>query len=257
MLYQSYKHLINNPQMPYRRLPNTDASRIKALNTALEKGESLPPFKLSYSQQCLYKLQTFVPSYKQALRIQKQSFEQQVKKSNHYKEALQKARLYISHFIQVVNLAITRGELPPSTRKYYSLPADFSTVPSLKTEKEVIEIGKLLIKGETERISKGLTSITNPTIAVVKVWYEQFTDAYNYQKTLQNNNKLRLEKLVQLRSEANNLILMVWNEVEEHYKDLPEDMKREKASEYGLVYIFRKSENEKLRYMTTKHKDIG
>jgi len=30
--------------------------------------------------------------------------------------------------------------------------------------------------------------------------------------------------------------------VEDTFNDLPEDMRREKASEYGLVYVFRKSE---------------
>ena len=31
--------------MPYRRLPNTDAARLKALKIALEKGEEVPPHK--------------------------------------------------------------------------------------------------------------------------------------------------------------------------------------------------------------------
>lgn len=36
--------------MPYRRLPNTDAARLKALRNALTKGEEIPPFKLAFPQ---------------------------------------------------------------------------------------------------------------------------------------------------------------------------------------------------------------
>ena len=243
--------------MPYRRLPNTDTARMKALKAALDKGKALPPFNLSFSQHSLRKLQAFTPVYEHALILQKQSFEQQIKKNNLYKEALQKARLYISHFIQVTNLAIVRGELSPNTRKYFRLSDNSTTLPSLKTEKEVIEIGEQIIHGETERIRHGVTCVTNPTIAVVKVRYELFMDAYNYQKTLQKKNKLLLDKLANLRNEANQIILQIWNEVEENYKDLPEDMKREKASEYGLAYVYRKNELQKVRFLETNQKDIG
>ena len=243
--------------MPYRRLPNTDAARIKALKAALEKGRNLPPFKLAFSQHSLNKLQAFSPAYEQSLKFQKQSYEQQINKNNLYKEALQRARLYISHFIQVTNLAIVRGELAQDTLQHFGLSHNSTTLPSLKTEKEVVEIGDQLIKGETERIRKGVTCITNPTIAVVKVRYEQFMDAYNYQKTLQKKNKQLLEQLADLRAVANQIILQIWNEVEDHYKDLPEDMKREKSIEYGLVYVYRKNELQKVRFLETSQKDIG
>ncbi len=38
------------------------------------------------------------------------------------------------------------------------------------------------------------------------------------------------------------VIQQIWNEVEHTYIDLPEEMRREKASEYGLTYVFRKNE---------------
>jgi hypothetical protein len=44
------------------------------------------------------------------------------------------------------------------------------------------------------------------------------------------------------RSKVDEIIQQVWNEVEQTFNDLPEEMKREKASDYGLVYVFRKNE---------------
>jgi len=48
--------------MPYRRLPNTDSARIRAMKSALEKGKNLHPFKLAYSQATYVKLKTFLPA---------------------------------------------------------------------------------------------------------------------------------------------------------------------------------------------------
>jgi len=95
------------------------------------------------------------------------------------------------------------------------------------------------------RISKGHNLITNPSIALVKVWYEKFIDTYKFQKTLQKNFVRSQEKLLELRKQADEIILNVWNEVEHYFASLPEDKKRENAKLYGLVYVLRKNEKKK------------
>jgi hypothetical protein len=102
---------------------------------------------------------------------------------------------------------------------------------------------------------QGLTAITNPTIALVRVHYDNFVEANKFQKMLQKNHARALTNLAELRADADEIILNVWNEVEEHYKDLPEDIKREKAQNYGLVYVYRK--NEIGRISLFRNADIG
>ena len=82
----------------------------------------------------------------------------------------------------------------------------------------------------------------NPSIAIVKVKFDQFLDAYHFQKTLQNNTARWTSKVASLRKEADEIILDIWNEVEDYYSDLSDDAKREKALEYGLVYVYRPME---------------
>jgi hypothetical protein len=243
--------------MPYRRLPNTDSSRLKALHTALEKGKDLPPFKLAYSQSSLQKIQAFLPGFEHALMMKKQDYNKQVEHNQVYQKTIRKVRLYISHFIQVLNMAISRREISATTRTFYGLKETDRSLPPLQTEAEIISWGKNLIDGEARRIIKGLAPITNPTIAVVKVRYEQFLDAYNFQKNLQKKNVLNYQKLAALREKANQIILQTWNEVEEYYSDLPEAMKREKAKEYGLAYVFRKNEMRSISFVDDQHKGIG
>jgi len=236
--------------MPYRRLPNTDNSRLKALKKALAKGEDLPPFKLAYSQKLYQQLQAFVSDFQQAVTLQRHEYSRQIQKNKDYQQKLQKAKLYISHFIQVTNMAIKREELPPSTREYFELPENEQKVPSLNSEKEIIKWGQKLIDGENTRTLQGHSPITNPTVALVRVQYEKFMEAYNYRQTLHKNIEREKDRLNNLRKEADRLILDLWNEVEASYNNLKEDEKREKAKDYGIVYIYRKSEIKKLNFIS-------
>lgn len=228
--------------MPYRRLPNTDAARLKALQTASDLGRELPPFKLAFSQNAFQKVQSFLPSFEKVIHESKQAYDNQVEKNKDYLKTFKKAKLYISHFIQVVNMAILRGELPVSERAFFSLDEDEKKTPALFTELEVIEWGQKIIDGEEIRKAKGRSPVTNPTIALVRVRYEQFMDAHKFQKTLQKNYHRALEKLAEMRATADEIILQVWNEVEDHYQDLTDGDRRKKAASYGLNYVFRKNE---------------
>ncbi len=228
--------------MPYRRLPNTDVARIKALKVAYKKGKELPPFKLAFSRSTYAKIELFINSFEKAMINYKAAYNIQIEKNKDYVILMKKAKLYLSHFIQVVNMAITRGELPEKTRTLYGMDIDEQKVPSLNTEKEMIDWGKKIIEGEAKRIMSGQQPITNPSVAVVKVRFENFVESYNHQKILQQNTTRMLNELDALRAKADDIILNIWNEVEASYKDLPDDLKREKSTDYGLVYVYRKNE---------------
>jgi hypothetical protein len=141
-----------------------------------------------------------------------------------------------------MNMSIQRGELPDSIRKYFSIAENDNRLPSLSTEEAVLNWGEKIINGEHERNFKGMSTITNPSIAIVKVRFEQFKDAYHAQKILKKSTSRYLTELSELRKTADNLISLVWDEIEVTYKNLPEDSRREKCIDYGLVYVYRKNE---------------
>ena len=114
----------------------------------------------------------------------RETLSSQNRKNKDYYETLRKARIYLTHFIRVMNMAIFRGELPAETRAFYGLATDESTVPLLNTENELLSWGRRIIEGEEFRIKKGGSPITNPTIAVVKVRFGNFLDALNHHNTL-------------------------------------------------------------------------
>jgi hypothetical protein len=242
--------------MPYRRLPNTDSARLRALKSAAKKGKELPPFKLAFSQSTYAKIELFINSFEKAMANYKAAYNNQVERNREYQAVYKKARLYLSHFIQVLNMAISRGELPEKVRETYGMDIDERKLPSLNVDKDLVDWGKKIIAGETERISKGQPPITNPTIAVVKVRYENFVDSYNHQRILQQNTQRAQNELDGLRKKADDIILSAWNEVEDTYKDLPDHERRERAKEYGLVYVYRKNEIKGLQMLEREFADF-
>jgi len=231
--------------MPYRRLPNTDAARIRAMKRALEKGKELPPNKIAYSAKTIVRLQKFLPLFEHNIQLQKQSAASQNKRSRDFSETARKARIYLTHFIRVMNMAIYRGDLPAETRAYYGLPTNESNVPSLNTENELISWGRRIIEGEEFRIRKGGSPITNPTIAVVKVRFQNFLEAHEHYKTLSKRTMDFAERTGDMRKEADSIILDTWNEVEAAFSAFPEDVRKRECEDYGMVYFYRKKELEK------------
>ena len=232
--------------MPYRRLPNTDVARLRAIEAGLDLGKKTALKNLAFSQQTLEKLQTFYPHFMGAIRQLNISKQNQFDRSKEYGEIFRKAKLYISHFLQVVNFAILRGEMKPEVVEYYGLQANSKATPPLNLEAHVMTWGERLIEGEQRRIKNGGSPIYSPSIALVKVHYEEFVEAYRHQKMLQNITNRASLKVSEMREQADLLIQEMWNEVENSLAHLSDDEKRDKASEYGIVYVYRASEQKKM-----------
>jgi len=228
--------------MPYRRLPNTDRARVRAMERALKKCILEGQENRAISEPVYLLLESILPQFQHALINLDAARRNQQSKGKEYVEFFKKAKIYISHFIHVLNFAIARGEFKAESRDFYELSAYTNSLPSLVTEKDLIQWGKRLIDGEQKRIQKGGNPIYNPSIALVKVNYEKFVDAFHFQKNLISTSK-RASKLVnELRPEADKIILQIWNEVEQAFSQLDEAQKRENASEYGVSYVFRRRE---------------
>lgn len=212
------------------------------MKKALETGKELPPNMIAFSPKNIIKLQKFLPSFENSIKLQKLTLASNNNKSSDYNEIVKKARLYLTHFLRVINMAIFRGDLPKEIRAFYGLATNESSIPSLVNEKELLSWGKRIIEGEEFRIRKGGSPITNPTIAVVKVRYGNFVEALNHHHNIIKKGLDYAERTNDMRKEADNIILELWNEIEAYHKTLPEERKKNECEKYGLVYVYRKKE---------------
>jgi len=231
--------------MPYRRLPNTDQARLRALRTALQFTD-----KQNFASQNIVSFKTLIDAknflvlFEKQLNQYQQTLDNQVSANKRYQQIVHNARLYISHFIQVFNLAVIRGDVKKEHKLFYQLDPNVHIVPDLTTETALIQWGKAVIEGENERVRNGGLPIYNPTIAKVKVHYEVFKEYKSTQKLYQNTTQKSWEELNNLRVKGDAIILDLWNQVEQKYKDEKPFARLTKCQQLGLIYYYRKGENE-------------
>jgi len=227
--------------MPYRRLPTTDKARMRALDAAIKKASSATGGKLAFTYKTIDELISVKNKFENLLKHYEQNIRIQSEKNQDYKIAMEKARMYVSHFVQVLFLTSERGEINGGI-KYFGFGDFEGKVPPLNTEEEILSWGNKIVEGEQKRIRNGGSAIYNPSIALVKIKLEEFKDAAIYQQNLKRNTARTYDKMQEMRKSVNEFISLMWNEIEENIKtDIPKH-KRQMAQEYGIVYIFRRKE---------------
>lgn len=80
--------------MPYRRLPNTDAARIRALKAALKKGQYLEIDTIAYPFALKQKIEFFLPKFEVAITNSKLAKEKQFDNSQKFSEYTKKEHFY-------------------------------------------------------------------------------------------------------------------------------------------------------------------
>jgi hypothetical protein len=229
--------------MPYRRLPNTDNARIKALKTAIEKHNSI--FGQGVITLDVYKLELILRNFEGAYIRYKDSLDTQASANIRFQKLIRNARLYVSHFIQVLNFCVIRSEIKKETKLLYGIEPDNFTVPDLTSNDSLLYWGENVINGERARIRQGGAPIYNPAIARVNVAFSQFKEAYFAQKTHRNTTARELENLSIQRQDIDNTLTALWNQVEAAFAGLPPKERLERGREYGIVYYLRREEREK------------
>ena len=227
--------------MPYRRLPKTDQARIRALKAAVDSSVRGGIFTNVLTHNTYHRAKELLERFSREVAVYKRCVtEQSSKKGNeNYDAALKKARMYVSHFIQVLSMCIMRGEVARSKRPYYGLPENEDTVPNLFSEASVLEWGQKIIAGEQLRQGEGGIPIYNPTMGRVSVVFEIFKEMYDRQHMLQTRTAEALANISNMRYDVDELIFEVWGEVEKSFASLSGEARIKKCAEYGVIYYYR------------------
>ena len=164
--------------------------------------------------------------------------------------------MYESHFMQVLLMAVTRGEIKRSNLKLYGLEENATMIPVDNSIGSITEWGPKIISGEKNRVKKGGRPIYNPTIGMVETHFDIFKEAYDKQKTLQKRTGEMEQRLKEIRPEIDELILRIWDQIEAHFSeegklviDRVADCER-----FGIRYYMRRKEKRKMQEKEKENK---
>lgn len=233
--------------MPYRRLPKTDQARIRALKAAVDSSVENGVFTNVLSHNTYHRAKDFLERFSREVGVYKRCVvEQSSKRGNEsYEAALKKARMYVSHFIQVLSMSIMRGEIARSKRPYYGLPENEDTLPNLFSESSVLEWGVKIIEGERRRQAEGGIPIYNPTMGRVSVVFELFKEMYDRQQSLQQRTNEALANISDMRFEGDEIIFEAWGEIERAFASFTGEARIKKCAKYGVIYYYRQDRGAK------------
>jgi hypothetical protein len=212
------------------------------LRTAIGKEEELPFNHKVISLRLFNETKVFLNNFEQKLLFYHNKLSTRVDAAKRYQQTINQARMYISHFIQVLNLAVIRGEIKKENKTLYGLAVSNNNVPNLNTEESVLKWGANIIEGEERRVRDGGIPIYNPTINKVRVLFDIFKEHCGTQQLYKSTTDRSRDDFNALLVEADRIILNIWNQVEERFKNEPPETRYPKCREFGIVYYFRASE---------------
>lgn len=231
--------------MPYRRLPNTDAARLRALKTVLDSNEIYTVRNRFIDWQTINRAQ---PAYDRLLTAAEQyrlSYAAQMRGAGKIDKLQRNAQMYVSHFLQVLLMAVERGEIKRSALGLYGLDEKATSLPNMKSVAGLLKWGSMAVEGEKARVKQGGRPIYNPTVGMVSTHLDIFRDSYEQHKRLQERTAKAADNLKRIRPEVDSVLTDLWNQIEGHFKDEPPESRLDNCRKFGVVYYYRKGEKER------------
>lgn len=228
--------------MPYRRLPKTDAARLRALKQLLESNDVYTVRNRFIDWKTLNRAQ---PAYDRLLTASEQyrvSHQAQVRHAAKVERLQRNAVMYLSHFVQVLLMSVERGETKRPLLKAYGMAEDNTTVPNIKSSDRLMEWGAKIVEGEKARIKQGGRPIYNPSIGMVSTHLDIFREALEQQRRLQQRTQKASADLQVIRPEVDEILLDLWNQIERHFENEPPEVRFAECRKLGVIYYYRRHE---------------
>ena len=225
--------------MPYRRLPNTDAARLAALEaiTDIKQSEFKDPV---LSAELLNKAEAQFIVFRHQQDLYRQAVDRWQDNNLKYRDIIVNLTRNIIDFVKAYYTALETGEIGEESRRYYNI-TDYE-IPDLSCEVQILDWAKRLVEGERRRIFEGGIPITNPTISNLSIYYDRLEDLNFSQNTSKNTIDYTREKLIKERQKTDDLIRNLWNTIEAAFEHLSFEERIEECRKYGVVYYDRPSE---------------
>lgn len=231
--------------MPFRLLPNSDASSLAALRELKRKQGTTPvadwPFPEAQGLEnvaCFTLLDKELGERENAEAIRSGA-------SRLSEAAMNRVRQLTSHFIQTLNNGIDRAVLKREDRAFYSLGLDQGDVPAMTNAADVLQWATNVVQGEARRATAqgaAYVPVTFPSAAQVQTELTAFEALRAAQGTAATTALSEAQDVENIRPRIALAIHESWDAIEYKYRRLEAPARRAIAREWGVIYASRPGE---------------
>ncbi len=231
--------------MPFRMLPNTDASSLAALRELKRKQGTTPIADWPFIEaQGIENVACFTLLDKEI--GERESAEALRSGATALTEAaMNRTQQITSHFIQTLNNGIDRAALKREDRAFYSLGLDQGDVPAMTSAADVLQWANNVIQGEARRAAAqgaAYKAVTFPSAAEVQTELTAFEDLRAAQGTAATAAITEAQDVENIRPRIGLAIHESWDAIEYKNRRLDAPARRAIAREWGVIYVSRPGE---------------
>jgi hypothetical protein len=220
-----------------RKLPQSNPSRLTALRVAHTKANANAVNAAVLRSPTFARLLAIYPLFKAGMDAIL-AFEIVMQQSTVDKNTAQSdCKIYTSHFLQTVMMAVERKEMNATVLAGYGLAVSNPKVPALVSEQDIVSAAENTVTGENARVALGGTPLPMPTLAQVQLRLTGFSNALTNQSDNDDHLDSLQEAVENMIEEADGVIRKIWDEIETVYNEETIESKRENARQWGVVYI--------------------
>ena len=233
--------------MPSRRTPNSTPSVIRSLTAAREAWKRFPADRLISAEQ-FAQLDETQPAgllnrlLKEASDVDK-ALAAQAPLTSAQSQAIARLALFVSHFHQVYDLGVERGDFTAGARAYYGRDVNATTIPDLSTLDAVIAAAEAIVKGEADRQTAEAAAHKPMAMPSAAAEAAVLTDARQKRaaaETAKLGTDTEQGELAALYPEAQRLATSILNHIDFHLSERPDldaPGRRRIARAWGMVYV--------------------
>lgn len=238
--------------MPSRRLPNTTPAVIRTLLTARDKYLATPiAADRAITAEHFAKLDPAIPA-SLLNRLLKESTDielalaAQAPLTTLLNQTGARCTMFASHFHQVLDLGIIRGEFAAGARAFYGRGIHDTTLPDLTSYTAVQTALDAIVRGEANRFSEegpAYIAMSHPSAGECGTLLSGFLNLLRTSETSRQNTDTQREDLQAIYPEAQALAEDLCDTVEFYYRhDKEPSSRRTKCRRWGVVYLYEPTE---------------
>lgn len=224
--------------MPSRQLPRTNDERTTAKNAGFTKYGLVAPADRLITPDQFTTLGTERTAWNNAMGALPALLEAQGTLTGQAETQEALVRRYVSHFIQVFNFAIARGEMPAAQRAFYGLDISNDLVPPLLTQADLQLWGDRMVAGEVARLAAvpGAPPMAWPSADQITLALYNWRLLLNAQSAALDAYDDGQQAVSDLVAADDALILDLWDTIEYNLRTETAPSLRRRAREWGVVY---------------------